>query len=479
MARAAIPHLKRGASIINTGSVVGLEGSAELLDYAATKGAIHAFTKSLAQNLLEQGIRVNAVAPGPVWTPLNPADRPAEEVAEFGRNSDMKRAAQPEEISPAFVYPRGAGAALATSPASCCPSPAASGRSEPRAGELAASAKRRARRAVRSGRRSGARWPWGRRALPLLRHSDWVRGTRSRRRSRAERSGRAGAPGMPVASPAPMNPFVRRYAAPVACVVALALAPRGAATRVLYDGAEPAVLLLANRHLGARWVTSGRSRSARRSCAPTRGIAATKAARADATLLTDAAGRVRRGLTRSDVEWALQSAPRALRRAGPSSCPQSTPLIEVFDAEKCCRARAAVFAQEDAKRVREHLSGSPAKRERERVKAIVKRFEEWTGPLNEAQAGLVRTVPLPRPRTTPSTPTSCGCGGSAKLVTLLDRAVREDSAAPVDAPGVLFDRVGAPETAGAAPAGRAVCRAPPSAPPPPPPPRSARAWSSG
>jgi NAD(P)-dependent dehydrogenase (short-subunit alcohol dehydrogenase family) len=104
MARAAVPHMKSGASIINTGSVTGLEGSARLVDYSATKGAIHAMTKALASQLVERGIRVNAVAPGPVWTPLNPADSPADEVAEFGTKTDMKRAAQPEELSPAYVF---------------------------------------------------------------------------------------------------------------------------------------------------------------------------------------------------------------------------------------------------------------------------------------------------------------------------------------------------------------------------------------
>jgi len=104
MARAALPHLQEGSAIINTGSVTGIQGSKQLLDYSSTKGAIHAFTKSLAQNLVERGIRVNCVAPGPVWTPLNPADQDAEKVAEFGSDVPMKRPAQPEEIAPAYVF---------------------------------------------------------------------------------------------------------------------------------------------------------------------------------------------------------------------------------------------------------------------------------------------------------------------------------------------------------------------------------------
>ncbi|HZR32488.1 MAG TPA: SDR family oxidoreductase [Terriglobales bacterium] len=104
MAKAALKHLKSGSVIVNCGSIAGLQGNKQLLDYASTKGAIHAFTKSLAQNLVDRGIRVNCVAPGPVWTPLNVADKPAEQVAEHGKKTPMERPAQPEEIAPAFVF---------------------------------------------------------------------------------------------------------------------------------------------------------------------------------------------------------------------------------------------------------------------------------------------------------------------------------------------------------------------------------------
>lgn len=104
MVKAALPHLGPGSTILQTGSITGLEGEGRLLDYSATKGAIHAFTKSLAQNLLERGIRVNCIAPGPVWTPLNPAERTAEETAHFGEKTPMGRPAQPEEVAPAYVF---------------------------------------------------------------------------------------------------------------------------------------------------------------------------------------------------------------------------------------------------------------------------------------------------------------------------------------------------------------------------------------
>ena len=104
LAKAAVKHIPSGGAIVNCGSITGLEGSGQLIDYASTKGAINAFTKSLAQSLVPKGIRVNCVAPGPVWTPLNVADKPPKEVADHGANTPMKRPAQPEEIAPAFVF---------------------------------------------------------------------------------------------------------------------------------------------------------------------------------------------------------------------------------------------------------------------------------------------------------------------------------------------------------------------------------------
>jgi NAD(P)-dependent dehydrogenase (short-subunit alcohol dehydrogenase family) len=106
LTRAALRHMRAGAAIIATSSETCIFGSKELPDYSATKGAINAFTKTLAQGLIERGIRVNAVAPGPVWTPLNPSDPglPRKRVAQFGQKNPMKRPAQPEELAPAYVF---------------------------------------------------------------------------------------------------------------------------------------------------------------------------------------------------------------------------------------------------------------------------------------------------------------------------------------------------------------------------------------
>lgn len=103
-AKAALPYLKRGSTIINTASVTAYEGHEQLMDYASTKGAIVTFTRSLSQNLAGQGIRVNGVAPGPIWTPLIPASFSGQHVAEFGKNTPLGRAGQPAEVAPAYVY---------------------------------------------------------------------------------------------------------------------------------------------------------------------------------------------------------------------------------------------------------------------------------------------------------------------------------------------------------------------------------------
>jgi len=104
LTKAALPHLKKGSAIVNTSSVTAYAGNEQLLDYSATKGAITTFTRSLALSLAGKGIRVNGVAPGPIWTPLIPSTFPADQVATFGSNVPMKRPGQPEELAPAYVF---------------------------------------------------------------------------------------------------------------------------------------------------------------------------------------------------------------------------------------------------------------------------------------------------------------------------------------------------------------------------------------
>jgi NAD(P)-dependent dehydrogenase (short-subunit alcohol dehydrogenase family) len=124
MAQLCVPHMKNGSAIINIGSVTGLMGSKDLLDYSTTKGGIHAFTRSLSTHLIPRGIRVNTVAPGPVWTPLNPADKEAKDVSKFGGDTPMKRpASRKRSRRPTCFSPR--PNARATSPARSCRSSAA------------------------------------------------------------------------------------------------------------------------------------------------------------------------------------------------------------------------------------------------------------------------------------------------------------------------------------------------------------------
>ncbi len=104
LVKAALPHLQPGSAIVNTASVTAYQGSPELLDYSSTKGAIVAFTRSLSQSLAERGIRVNGVAPGPIWTPLIVSTFPEDKIASFGQDTPMKRAGQPSEVAPCFVF---------------------------------------------------------------------------------------------------------------------------------------------------------------------------------------------------------------------------------------------------------------------------------------------------------------------------------------------------------------------------------------
>jgi hypothetical protein len=217
------------------------------------------------------------------------------------------------------------------------------------------------------------------------------------------------------------------------CALALALAACGGATRLVYDSAEPAVLVIANRYLaleGDQWkrarIATGRFHAwHRRNELPRY-----------AALFAEAAGRVQRGLARADVDWAIQSVRTRYAALVEAAVRESMPLVETLDAENVAAVERR-FAQEDRKRVREHLSGNLAKHERERVTALVKRFEEWTGPLTDAQVALVGQF-VAATADYPQYAHELRLRRQRELVALLERGVREDSPPPAEELRSLF-----------------------------------------
>jgi hypothetical protein len=217
------------------------------------------------------------------------------------------------------------------------------------------------------------------------------------------------------------------------CALALALAACGTATRLVYDSAEPAVLVIANRYLaleGDQWqrarIGTGRFHAwHRRNEVPRY-----------AALFAEAAGRVQRGLARADVDWAIQSVRTRYAALVEAAVRESMPLVETLDAENVAAVERR-FAQEDRKRVREHLSGNLAKHERERVTALVKRFEEWTGPLTDAQVALVGQF-VAATADYPQYAHELRLRRQRELVALLERGVREDSPPPAEELRSLF-----------------------------------------
>ncbi len=220
-----------------------------------------------------------------------------------------------------------------------------------------------------------------------------------------------------------------RFRTPILCLAfGCALAACGGATRVVYESADAPLLFAANQHLG---LEGDQWKLARAAIARFHAWHRRNELPRYATLLADAAARVQRGLGRADVEWAMQSVRTRYAALVDAAVRDALPVIGTFDAENVATLERR-FAQEDRKRVRERLSGDPARRERGRVTAIVKRFEEWTGPLADAQVDLVRHF-VAATAEQPQHDHDLRLRRQRELVALLDRGVTTDSAPSADA----------------------------------------------